>query len=47
MGSLFELAYSVELKRDFLEKDFLDALRCRNGNLKIICGIVSENRESI
>ena len=34
MGSMFELHYSVVLK-DVKEKDFIDELRIRNGNLKI------------
>ena len=38
MGSLFELSYTVRLKGDMPPKAFLDALRCRNGNLSIICG---------
>ena len=35
MGSLFELSYTVRLKGDMPPKAFLDALRCRNGNLNI------------
>lgn len=35
MGSLFKLAYDVELKGDASEKSFIDELRCRNGNLEI------------
>ncbi len=35
LGSLYELAYSVTLKPDASSKEFLDALRCRNGNLNI------------
>ena len=35
MGSLFKLAYNVELKADANEKAFIDELRCRNGNLEI------------
>ena len=35
MGSLFELRYSVVLKEPRREKEFLDALRCLNGNLTI------------
>ena len=38
MGSLFELRYLVVLKSDAVEKEFMDALRCRNGNLPIVCG---------
>lgn len=35
MGSLFKLHYHVTLKDVSPEKEFLDALRCRNGNLEI------------
>ncbi len=35
MGSLFKLQYHVALKDDTTEKAFIDALRCRNGNLEI------------
>lgn len=36
MGTLFELTYRVQMKPDADEKRFIDELRCRNGNLKII-----------
>lgn len=36
LGSLFELTYSVNMKDKVNEKEFIDELRCRNGNLKII-----------
>lgn len=35
MGSLFRLTYNVELKGDEAEKEMIDKLRCRNGNLEI------------
>lgn len=35
MGSLFKLTYDIQLKEDKNEKEFIDALRCRNGNLEI------------
>jgi hypothetical protein len=35
MGSLFKLTYYITLKDSTQEKEFLDALRCRNGNLEI------------
>ncbi len=35
MGSLFRLTYDVTLKDPALEKEMIDALRCRNGNLEI------------
>ncbi len=37
MGSLYRLTYSVVLRNINEEKEFLDALRTRNGNLEIIC----------
>ena len=36
MGSLFEITYLVSLKSKTNEKKFIDELRVRNGNLKII-----------
>ena len=36
MGSLFDLTYRVILNKDMNEKDFIDDLRVKNGNLKII-----------
>lgn len=47
MGSLYELHYSIILKSDAIEKNFLDALRCRNGNLNIICGRVASSRDEL
>lgn len=38
MGTLYELEYAVLLPEDVPPKAFLDALRCRNGNLNITCG---------
>ena len=35
MGSLFELTYRIVTRENINEKDFLDDLRCRNGNLNI------------
>lgn len=38
MGSLFKLTYDLILKKPGTEKEFIDELRCRNGNLEItIC----------
>lgn len=38
MGSLYKLSYSIKMKKDASEKEFIDKLRCRNGNLEISCG---------
>lgn len=35
MGSLFKLTYNISLSDPKLEKELIDALRCRNGNLEI------------
>lgn len=35
MGSLFRLTYDIVLKDAMKEKEFIDKLRCRNGNLEI------------
>ena len=42
MGSMYELRYRVMLKDIKQEKEFIDALRIRNGNLTIISGRVAE-----
>ena len=35
MGSLFKLTYDIVLRDDSKEKEMIDAIRCRNGNLEI------------
>ena len=41
MGTLYELDYRIVLKDERVPKAFLDELRCRNGNLNIVCGRVA------
>lgn len=36
MGSLYDLTYDVKLKTGIKEKDFLDAIRVKNCNLKVL-----------
>lgn len=38
LGSMYELQYSITLKDNQREKEMIDQLRSRNGNLTIICG---------
>lgn len=38
MGTLYELEYRIVLRDEHRLKAFLDELRCRNGNLNIVCG---------
>ena len=42
MGTLYELRYRIRLKEAQTPKAFLDELRCRNGNLSIVCGKIAE-----
>ena len=42
MGSLYQLSYELNLKKTVSEKDFIDALRVRNSNLRIILSHVSQ-----
>ena len=45
LGSLFEITYMVNMKKDINEKKFIDDIRCRNGNLKIVLTHSIENGE--
>lgn len=47
MGSLYELRYQTVLKEKEREKEFLDAVRCRNGNLTVILGRTDMNEEEL
>ncbi len=46
MGTLYELTYNVIMKDGANEKDFIDGIRCRNGNLNISLGLVA-NRNTM
>ena len=45
LGSLFEITYNVVVKSDVNEKEFIDDIRSRNGNLKIILSHPIDNNE--
>lgn len=47
LGSLFELKYTVELKDVAKEKEFIDKLRERNGNLNITCSRKADSKEAL
>jgi len=38
MGSLYEITYEIQFKNGVSEKAMIDEIRCRNGNLNIVCG---------
>ena len=37
IGSMYEIDYLIEQKYKAREKEMIDAIRCRNGNLTIVC----------
>ncbi len=47
MGSLYKLLYKVDLKDNSQAKDFIDELRCRNGNLEIALNEQPEGIEEL
>lgn len=47
MGSLYKLTYKVEMKDSSLSKEFIDKLRCRNGNLEISLAENTENGDEL
>ncbi len=42
MGSLYKLKYKIILKNGVNEKQLIDELRCRNGNLEIMCSRIPD-----
>jgi hypothetical protein len=40
LGSMFKLSYDVILRDPYEEKEFIDKLRVRNGNLEISCSMM-------
>lgn len=47
MGSLYELHYKIILQNQDMEKAFIDDIRCRNGNLNIVCGWAMNRRDEL
>lgn len=45
MGSMFKLEYHVTLNEAKQEKEMIDAIRCRNGNLEILCNYGTNQTE--
>ncbi len=45
MGSLYQLEYALSLREAGSEKALIDEVRCLNGNLKVVLGLVPANRE--
>ena len=47
LGSMYELRYNIILLHDTKEKELIDEIRCRNGNLPIICGRIENSKEEL
>lgn len=47
MGTLYELRYEIVEKDVKREKEMLDQIRCRNGNLTVMCGLLPTNNEEL
>lgn len=47
MGTLYELTYLIGMKAGVSEKEFIDSLRCRNGNLNISLGAVPDRNTMV
>jgi hypothetical protein len=47
MGSLYKLYYRIEMKDTGRLKEFIDALRERNGNLEVSVGTYAEGGETL
>ncbi|ABR48160.1 conserved hypothetical protein [Alkaliphilus metalliredigens QYMF] len=46
LGSLYQVVYMVTMDHKTNQKEFLDALRCRNGNLNITLALSGDGKES-
>lgn len=47
MGSIYELRYFLLLKDQTYEKQLLDEIRVRNGNLPVVIGKVATNKDEL
>ena len=45
LGSLYQIVYTVTMNNTISQKEFLDELRCRNGNLNITLSIQGDTSE--
>jgi len=47
LGTLYEITYHIIMKDNVSEKEFLDELRCRNGNLTIQLGMMEQQVQQL
>ncbi len=47
MGTLFDLRYEITMKDPSKEKEMIDKIRARNGNLMVSCGILIDSHDEL
>ncbi len=47
LGSMYELQYHIILVDSMKEKEMIDAIQTRNGNLNIVCGKLNFTKEEL
>ncbi len=47
MGTMYELTYRVVMREPGFDKELIDAIRCRNGNLSISLGLVQKEKNEL
>lgn len=47
MGSVYDLYYEVTLKENVSEKELMDEIRCRNGNLPVMMGRIETVKQEL
>lgn len=47
LGSMYEICYRVRLWDEKQEKNMIDEIRCKNGNLNIVCGRTDFSQEEL
>ncbi|MFA5561196.1 MAG: DUF4956 domain-containing protein [Eubacteriales bacterium] len=47
LGSMYELSYFIHLKQENAAKEFMDAIRVRNGNLPVILSVKKRSFEEL
>ena len=47
MGTMYELTYRIEMRTMAQQKELMDKLRCRNGNLTIMMGLVQRAKNEL
>lgn len=47
LGSMYEICYNINLYDEKQEKAMIDEIRCKNGNLNIVCGRLNYSQEEL